>query len=322
VLGYLLAAVFLAWVFHGIQFGRLFENVSRITWSLVVLGLIFDTLAYTCAAVSWHFLLQTLGRVRFIRTAQAVYAGLFLNEVLPMRVGELARAYLVSGWLNSDVLRVVPSMALQRLFEGVWIAIGIGLTAIFVPLPKNLVRSADIFGLIVVAAAVVFVVYVVWRRRRPLPEPGVRALPPGLRHRFLGTLRNLGRGFGDIGLTWKTGAAFGITFFLFAFQAVCFWLLLTAYHIHLSFWAAAAVFLIIHFGTSLPNAPANIGAYQFFCVLGLRLFSVDKTLATGFSFVVFILLTLPLLGIGFVAFGQSGLSLRSVRDRLRKVPAA
>jgi len=320
IVGYLLAALFLAWVFHGIQFGRLFENVSRITWPLVALGLLFDTLAYFCAAVSWHFLLQPIGRISFIRTAQAIYAGLFLNEVLPMRVGELARAYLVSGWLGSDMLRVVPSMAIQRLFEGVWVAIGIGLTAIFVPLPRDIVRSADVLGLIVLAGAVFFVLYVVWRRRHPLPDPAVRTGPAGFRQRLGGHLRNLGHGFGDIGLTWKTALAFGVTFFLFAFQAVCFWLLLTAYHIHLSFWAGAAVFLIIHFGTSLPNAPANIGAYQFFCVLGLQLFSIDKTLATGFSFVVFILLTLPLLGIGFIALGQSGLSVRSLRDKLRKAP--
>jgi glycosyltransferase 2 family protein len=318
VLGYLLAAVFLAWVFHGIEFGRLFENVGRITWPLVVLGLLFDVLSYVCAGVRWSFLLQPLGRIGVVRVTQAVYAGLFLNEVLPMRVGELARAYLVSGWLSVGVLRVVPSMALERLFEGIWLAVGIGLTAIFVPLPKNLVRSADALGLIVLAGAAAFVIYVIWRRKRPLPEPVGGTQPANIRRRLGRAVRHLVRGFGEIGLTWNTSVAFGATFLMFAFQALCFWLMLTAYHIHLSFWAGAAVFLIIHFGTSLPNAPANIGAYQFFCVLGLQLFSVDKTLATGFSFVVFILLTLPLIGIGFIALGQSGLSLGSLRDRLRK----
>jgi glycosyltransferase 2 family protein len=320
ILGYLLAAIFLVWVFHGIEFDRLFENVARITWPLVVLGLLFDVLSYVCAGVRWNFLLKPLGRIGVIRTTQAVYAGLFLNEVLPMRVGELARAYLVSDWLDAGLLRVVPSMALERLFEGIWIAVGIGLIAMSVPLPKNLVRSADALGLIVLAGAAAFVFYVLWRRKRPFPEPAVRTQSMNIWLRLRRAFRSFSRGFGEIGLTWSTAVAFGATFLLFAFQALCFWLMLTAYHIPLSFWAGAAVFLIIHFGTSLPNAPANVGAYQFFCVLGLQLFSVDKTLATGFSFVVFILLTLPLLGIGFIALGQSGLSLGSLRDRLRKVP--
>jgi len=56
-----------------------------------------------------------------------------------------------------------------------------------------------------------------------------------------------------------------------------------AYGLGLSFWVGAAVFLILHFGTALPNAPSNVGTYQFFTVLGLTLFGIDKTTATGFS---------------------------------------
>jgi glycosyltransferase 2 family protein len=318
VLGYLLAAVFLAWVFHGIEFGRLFDNVTRISWPLVALGLLFDVLSYICAGWRWHLLLRPVGRVGFFRTTQAIYAGLFLNEVLPMRVGELARAYLVSRWLRTEVLRVVPSMALERLSEGIWLSVGIGLTALSVPLPKNLARSGDVAGLMVLAGVAAFVGYVLWRRRRPAAPPAASASPPNLWHRLRRAGHDLGRGFGEIGLTWNTAAAFCVTFPVFACQAVSFWLMIVAYRIPLPFWAGAAVFLIVHFGTSLPNAPANIGAYQFFCVLGLQLFAVDKTLATGFSFVVFILLTLPLLVIGFFALGQSGLGFRSLRDELRK----
>jgi hypothetical protein len=36
----------------------------------------------------------------------------------------------------------------------------------------------------------------------------------------------------------------------------------------------------------IPNAPANVGSYQFFSVLGLTLFGVDKTVAAGFSIAV------------------------------------
>jgi uncharacterized protein (TIRG00374 family) len=322
ILGYLLAAVFLAWVFHGIEFGRLFENVGRISWALVALGLTCDVLSYICSGTRWHLLLKPVGRINALRTTQAIYAGLFLNEILPMRVGELTRAYLVSRWLNEDFLRVVPSMALERLFEATWLALGIGLTAIFVPLPENLVKAGDILGLVVIAGAAAFVIYTLRQRKRSAAGPETGIIAGGLWRRLRRALRRLGRGFGEIGLTRNTAASFGVTFLFFAFQATSFWLIMAAYHIHRSFWVGAAVFLIVYFGTSLPNAPANVGAYQFFCVLGLRLFGVDKTLAAGFSIVVFVLLTLPLLVIGFFALGQSGLTIGSLRENLRKVGAS
>jgi glycosyltransferase 2 family protein len=314
-LGYIVAAACLGWVFHDIHPGRLFAEIPRIRWGLVALGLICDILSYVCQGVRWHFLLRPLGRVSVLRATQATYAGLFINEILPMRVGEPARAFLVSRWIPAPFVRVIPSMALERLFEGIWLAAGIGLTAILVPLPGSLVRSADILGVAVLALTAFFVVFAF---RAPKTPPLTKSVPSlGWIGKARSALRGLGDGFREIGLTRYTYLAFGVSLGLFVFQALSFWLILIGYGIGLSFWAGAAVFLIVHFGTALPNAPANVGSYQFFCVLGLTLFGVDKTLATGFSVVVFILLTLPLLLLGALALGRSGTTLSSLRKDLK-----
>jgi hypothetical protein len=92
-----------------------------------------------------------------------------------------------------------------------------------------------------------------------------------------------------------------------------------AYGLNLPFWVGAAVFLIVHFGTALPNAPANVGTYQLFCVLGLTLFRVEKTTAAGFSIAVFVLLTVPLWAIGFFALGHSGMTLTTIKAKIRNL---
>jgi glycosyltransferase 2 family protein len=314
--GYIIAAVCLAWVFHDIQFDRLFSNVGRMKWGLVGLGLGFDVLSYVFQGVRWHFLLRPVGPISIVRTTQATYAGLFINEVFPMRIGEIARGYLVSRWMSAGFVRILPSMALERLFEGIWLAAGIGTTAILVPMPVRLVRSADILGGLVLALTAAFVILVFRAPRRPEKgSPGRASNNPIARAKSI--LAGLGSGFREIGLTRFTWLAFGVTLLIFAGQAMAFWMILLGYGIQASFWVGAAVFLIIHFGTALPNAPANVGSYQFFCVLALTLFGVDKTAATGFSIVVFILLTLPLLGIGFVALGKSGTTLAGIRKDIK-----
>jgi hypothetical protein len=60
-------------------------------------------------------------------------------------------------------------------------------------------------------------------------------------------------------------------------------------------------------GTLVPSAPANVGSYQFFTVLGLTLFGVEKATAAGFSLVVFTVLTAPLWAIELWALSSSGL---------------
>jgi hypothetical protein len=71
---------------------------------------------------------------------------------------------------------------------------------------------------------------------------------------------------------------------------------------------------------SLPNAPANVGSYQFFCVLGLSVFQVDKTTATSFSIFAFLALTIPFIFLGFLGLVRSGLSLRTIRSTVKSLP--
>ncbi len=318
-LSYLIAAVCLYWVFRGIRAGDLLRHIGEISWGFVLVGILFDVLSYVSQGLRWHILLRSVGDISTLKATQAVYAGLFINEILPMRVGELARGYLVSRWIPTEFVRVVPSMALERLLEAIWLAAGIGLTALFVPLPRNLMRAFDILGIIVLAATGLFVFLVLRKGREAGPGGAGRRLRGKwlmAAGQILGKLRI---GFKGIGLTRAFFWGLGISFLLFAFQALSFWFMMLAYNLRVSFWVAAAVFLIVHFGTALPNAPANVGTYQFFCVVGLTLFGVDKTSATGFSVVVFILLTLPLLAIGSFALAQSGFGLSTLKENLNRL---
>jgi hypothetical protein len=79
------------------------------------------------------------------------------------------------------------------------------------------------------------------------------------------------------------------------------------------------VFIIVHLGTLVPTAPANLGSYQFFTVLGLTLFGVEKAAAAGFSLVVFAVLTAPLWVIGLWALGSSGLTLFQITSELARL---
>jgi hypothetical protein len=90
----------------------------------------------------------------------------------------------------------------------------------------------------------------------------------------------------------------------------------------LPFLSALVVLLVINIGVSLPNAPANVGSYQFFCVLGLSIFQIEKTKAAGFSIFAFLAMTLPFLVLGFAAVLRSGMSVRSMREQVIRIPKA
>jgi glycosyltransferase 2 family protein len=293
--GYLLAGACLVWVFHDIHAERMFEHIGSMNGWWVLPAVACDVLGYVCDAARWRSLLLPAGRLPLLRATQAVYVGLFTNEVMPMRFGELVRAYLASRWIGRPMPEVIPSMLVSRLLDGVWMAIGIGLVAIFLPLPRDLMLAGDVFGIAVLLLAGVFLILVLGKHR--------------LGGRF--------RGLQAIGTGRTLAVAGALSFAFLAFQVVSFWLIMESYHLRLPLSAGAAVYLIVRLGTALPNAPANVGSYQFFTVLGLSLFGIEKTQATGFSVVVFILLTLPLWALGLVALSRTGMTLSMIRSDIR-----
>ena len=64
-----------------------------------------------------------------------------------------------------------------------------------------------------------------------------------------------------------------------------------------------------------------MGSYQFFCVLGLSVFQIEKATAAGFSIFAFLALTIPFIFLGFAAMLRSGLSLKTLREQVMRLPS-
>jgi glycosyltransferase 2 family protein len=313
---YSLAALCLLWVFHDIHPLKLARSLTSISWRWAMLAIAFDILSYVFQGVRWRMLLRPLGNLSTMETTQVIYAGLFANEVLPMRFGELVRAFLASRRLSANFASIIPSMIVERLLDGVWLAIAIVAVALSVRLPKDILDAIDIFAMAVLVSIGLFV-YLTLRDDKSSLErieneadwKPARVLG-WIAHRFTGGLRS-------IGLSRTLFLSLGVSLAMLVMQALAFWLVMHAYGLRLSFWSGVAVFLIVHLGSAIPSTPANIGPYQFFTVAGLTLFGVEKTLAAGFSVVVFVLLSVPLWIIGFFALSRSGTTLFAIQNQLR-----
>jgi len=314
--GYAVAALCLLWVFHDTDWRLFVGNVANINWLWTGLGVISVSLSFAVHGVRWRLLLKPLGAIGVLRTTQAVYCGILVNDILPMSVGELTRAYLVSLWMKQDVIAIFPSVILERICEAIWLALGIGMTAFMVPVPDQLRRAVDIFGAVVLLLVGVVLLLALKRRGGAATGQTPRS-PRGHVARWFASLAGrLGEGFRSIGFSPRLAAAFGITLLVFALQAASLWCFMNAYGLGLSFGAGAAVYFIILFGTALPVSPGGVGTYQFFCVVALTLFGLEKTRAAGFSLIAFVLMSVPLLAISLVALAKSGVTLSFLREKI------
>lgn len=331
LLGYLFALACLVWVFHDIHPRRLLATMRIENWWFVALSVIFDVLTYILQGGRWTLLLKPVGRLRPVKATQAVYVGLFTNEVVPLRFGEVVRAFLASRWMNARMGAVVPSMVVERFLDALCLAVGFGLAALYVPLPKDLLNAGDILGAIVLIASAGFG-WIVIRRERELEHarPGDHAQtesgPASVRVSLSRMVTGLAAGLREIGLSRNLYISAIFSGAMLACQGLAVWFIMLACGLRLSILAAGVVVVVVRLGTAIPNAPANVGSFQFFTVVALGLFGVDKTVAAAFSILDFAVLTAPLWIIGLFALTRTGMSLSRIRTeignlRSRVIPA-
>ena len=269
----------------------------------------------------WTLLLRPVGRISTLQTTRAVYVGLLTNAVLPMRIGELSRAYMISRWMEIEIVRVLPSIILERLIDGIWLVLFIGLALMLVQLPPHIQTSADIMGGFILFMTVLFIFIALYKPKGQLKMYRPKWKPVCW---FMDFINKLSVGLREIGFSKILAITFFASLGFIIFQGLGFWLMIMGYGVSLSFLKVGVVILIIILGTSIPNAPSNIGSFQFFTVLGLTLFGVDKTTATGYSMVSFVLLSMMFFifglwglltgGISFATIKREALNIRRIRN--------
>jgi glycosyltransferase 2 family protein len=313
---YAIAFLCLVWVLCHVQLESLLQNIRNLKWSLVLLAIAVDNLNYIAQAVRWKYLLRPVFDIGTGKSMHATYIGVFTSNVLPMRLGEAVRGYLVSKWHSKKFSEIIPSMVVEHLFEGIWLALGIGLATILIPMPSYIKTGAQIFGFGVIALAGIFV-YALIREGKSLVEHHRDRLSRNPWRKFQVFMEQMADGMKKIGLTRNFFIALFVTLVSLIMQALALWLVALACGIPLEVWKGAVVLVIIRVGVFIPNAPANIGTYQFFAALGMELLGVDRYIATGFAIILFFVSMTPTWIIGLFILSRSGTTLRSLQLEAR-----
>lgn len=312
VLTNLISIASLVWALHDANLSELWDDLASMDWTWVAIGVVTDILVYFIQAWRWSLVLRPVTPVTFWDSLRAIYVGLFGNEVLPFRAGELIRCYLLGRWSSLPFSVVLSSALIERIFDGVCLMACLVVTLRITPFPKNLrylVDGSYILGMVVLGAAILFGLAMFRRRqtRSALSGKGwqrhARVLIDDLS--LIGHSRYLY-------LAGLVSAAYLLM------QVLPVYAVMRGYGFDLSMKAAFVVMVILRLGSVVPQAPGNIGLFQLLTKVTLEdVFHVASAEAARFSLVLWGVVTLPLLIGGFLALALTGRRLGEIHQEAR-----
>ena len=299
----------LAWVLHDFEPEKLWPEVRAMKWSWVGAAILFDILVYFLQGWRWSLLLRPVTYIPYAQSIRAIYVGLFANEILPLRTGELIRCYLQARWSGLPFTVTLSSAIIERVFDGFWLIVCWLVTTQLVVLPELYYTLGK--GLVIVVIIGSALLAAAMFARHQTREAFAA-------NKYLSKLNVLLEDLHLIGHSkfLYISALASLPYLLL--QVLPIYALANGYGITLTLGQAFALMVILRLVAVVPQAPGNLGTFQAAAVFGLVLFGVDDSLARRFSFVMWAVITLPLLIVGFIALAITGLKLSELRREAEK----
>jgi uncharacterized protein (TIRG00374 family) len=300
----LLSIACLVWVLEDFEPEKLIPEIRAAHWGWVGAAVLFDILVYFLQGWRWSLLLRPVANIPSAQSIRAIYVGLFANEILPLRTGEIIRCYLQARWSRLPFSVILASALIERIFDGIWLLACMVVTMRFVDLPAGYVAVGQVLLIVVLVGAALIAAAVFlkeWTMGMFDRHPKLRKMKVLLEDLYIiGRSRYL-----------YVSALASLPYLLL--QVLPIYALAHAYGIDIGLAQGFALMVILRLVSVVPQAPGNLGTFQAAAAFGLMLFGVEEGLSKRFAFFLWAVITLPLLIVGFIALTLTELRLRELR---------
>ena len=235
-------------------------------------------------AWAWKVLLSNKPSV--VQSFFIINEGYLLNNLFPLRAGEIGRAVFMGKAISVSPFHVLSSIIIERAFDLIFAAAML-LSTLPLALGVDWARPAGI-GTLVIMAALVAVLYLMarftdrvhaiaitiggrWRLFNRYVIPQIDSLLDGLS--ALTNWRQFLLSAVLIGATWVCWLAVYYVMLITIAPAAPFW------------WAIFAD-SILALGVAIPSAPAGLGVYEGAMVLALTILGIAQPVALAYAIIM------------------------------------
>ncbi|MBI5837808.1 MAG: flippase-like domain-containing protein [Candidatus Eisenbacteria bacterium] len=315
LLGLAITGLLLWWVLRGIDWGRVGDALGRAHYAWLVPAMAFTMLGYLVRSYRWKFLLAGVKDIRTASLFSATLIGFLANVILPARLGELVRPYVIGRREGVSKTASLATIVVERIFDLTTLLACFG--GVMLVYPHGFspwLRRAGLTVLVinVVVLGVLVLLQVQTQRFLALARRLMRPLPAGLVERIAGLLASFAEGLGVLRNGHHLLRISLLSVLMWFTIVLSIWSTLESLHLGLPLYASAVLMVVISVGIMLPSAPGYFGPMQVACQAGLAIFGVDASTAFTYSFLYMVTQHLPVLGFGFFYMWKENLTLGDI----------
>lgn len=323
VLGIALSVLLLWITLRGVDLREVWRILIGSNLPLWILSAATATAIFPLRARRWQAILAPMaGRLPLRPLWHATAVGMMVNNVIPARAGEFARAFALSREVPQvPFAAAFASLAVDRVFDGL-VVLALLVLATFDP---RFPADATVFGVtaggLATSAAVTLAIVIAGLYALALAPQRFIALAElvvgwvwkaGVPH-VRKLLENFVRGLGVLRAPKLALEVLWWTILHWLVNATAFWLGFVALGLDAPFTAALFLQGLIAVAVAVPNAPGFFGPFELAGTAGLALYGVSDAAAVSWALGFHILSFIPITVLGVWYASRLHLRIRDLR---------
>ena len=270
-LGLAVGAGFLWLAMRKVDFNELRATIATLNTSLLLFATLLYWVALSLRVVRWQLLLRELGPAPLPAVAETLVVGYAVNNVLPARLGEVARAAYAKRRLGIGRARVFGSIVIERVLDllAILACLAAGLGVLYY---ADHAARKPTFELVALNAGVIIGVAVLALAVLRSGNLGRLRIPSQvltLCHDFCAGIASLNRRSALLAVL--------LSAIIWSFEVAALVQTFRALAVHLDLGQAMLLMGIASLSTLVPTAPGYLGTYQLVFAIAMRAFGLPES---------------------------------------------
>lgn len=309
----IISAFFLLLAFYKVDFHKVREALETANYTYLPMGVILSMLTNIFRSYRWKYVLNPIQKVGILRLFSGVAIGYMANNLLPARLGEFVRAYIIGKKEGISKSTTLATIVVERIFDGLTLLFFLVLISLFFPLPLW-IRRAGFAATVFFLSLSAFLFLLMFKKTIgvQLVEKGVGFFSSRVAPRASRLMDSFLSGLAIVNHKKDILMVFLLSVFAWSLEATTYYVVGLSFGINLPFYVPVLTVVIVNLGIMIPSAPGYVGTFEFFCISVLAIFYIEKSVALSFAIVLHAVLFIPITIVGLICFWKEHLSLAEI----------